>query len=51
MPGFFQYLNGTLVDTYGMTHTTAWAVEVIAAVVLVAVALWIVKKATHSLRR
>jgi hypothetical protein len=51
MPGFLQYLHGRLIDTTGMTHTTAYAVEVIAAVALVAVALWMMKKAMRALRR
>lgn len=51
MPGFLQYLHGRLIDTTGMTHTTAYTVEVIGAVVLVAVALWIMMKAMRALRR
>lgn len=50
MPGFLRDLHGRMVDS-GMTHTTAYTVEVIAAVVLVAVALWIMKKAMRALRR
>ena len=47
MPGFLEYLHGRLIDTTGMTHTTAWAVELIGAIVLVAVALWAVMKAVR----
>ena len=51
MPAFLQYLHGRLIDTTGMTHTTAWAVEAFGAGVLIAVALWIMMKAMRALRR